>query len=328
MPKVVENLTEPEVLALAIQLEEADARTYSDIADALRESHPATAETFARMQAEEVTHRRRLTALFREKFGDQLPPITRADVEGFAPRPPVWLDGKLSVEKVRDQATEMEAQTRRFYQGAASRTTDLQVRELLNALADDESGHIDAARQMREQLAPGYAAEEGRHQDSKRKKFLLEVIQPGLAGLMDGSVSTLAPIFAAAFATKNNWDAFRVGLAASIGAGISMGFAEALSDDGKLSGRGKPLIRGLACGLMTTAGGIGHTLPFLVPQRTPGDPRAFEIATLLALLVVAVELAAISWIRHRYMQSPWLIAAIQVVVGGLIVLLAGILIGS
>ncbi len=326
--KSVESLNEQEILALAIDLEESDARIYADMADAYRESHPATSQTFEQMAAEETGHRRKLTALYRERFGDRLPPLTRNDVEGFAARPPVWLDKQPSVEKVRQQAGEMEAQTRRFYQDAAARTADLKARELFHALADEESGHISTAAALAEKFSDGYAAEEKQASEGQRKAFVLQVIQPGLAGLMDGSVSTLAPIFAAAFATKNNWDAFRVGLAASIGAGISMGFAEALSDDGKLSGRGRPLTRGMVCGLMTTAGGIGHTLPYLVPQHSANDPRAFAIATWLALGIVAVELAVISWIRHRYMQSPWLIAAVQVVIGGIIVLLAGILIGS
>ncbi|HVS71324.1 MAG TPA: ferritin family protein [Phycisphaerae bacterium] len=328
MAKSVRELTEREVLALAIDLEETDSRTYGDIADALREKYPATAETFVRMAEEEAGHRRKLTAMYREKFGDELPGLKRGDVEGFAAPSPVWLEKGMSVESVRKRAEEMEAQTRRFYQDMAEKTQDLRLRELLHELAEAEAEHIETAGRLAEQYAPEYAREQHAEDERERKRFVLEIIQPGLAGLMDGSVSTLAPIFAAAFATHNNWDAFRVGLAASIGAGISMGFAEALSDDGRLSGRGKPLIRGAACGLMTTAGGIGHTLPYLVPQRSAGDRRAFLIATLLALGVVAVELGVISWIRHRYMRSPWVSAAIQVVIGGIIVLVAGILIGS
>jgi rubrerythrin len=328
MGKTFASLSEQEILALAIDLEESDARTYGDIADALRAAHPATAETFDRMAAEETTHRRKLTALYRERFGDVLPGLRRSEVEGFASRPPVWLEKGLSVEAVRERAAEMETQTRKFYQDAAARTNDLKVRELLDALAEEESGHISTAASLEQEKAGAYAQENQLQAEGERKRFVLQIIQPGLAGLMDGSVSTLAPIFAAAFATKNNWDAFRVGLAASIGAGISMGFAEALSDDGKLSGRGRPLIRGAVCGLMTTAGGIGHTLPYLVPQQRLGADRAFQVATMLALAVVAVELAVISWIRHRYMESPWLIASVQVVIGGIIVLLAGILIGS
>jgi hypothetical protein len=137
---------------------------------------------------------------------------------------------------------------------------------------------------------------------------------------MDGSVSTLAPLFAAAFATRNSHDAFVVGVAASVGAGISMGFAEALSDDGSLTGRGHPWIRGLVCGLMTAAGGVGHTLPFLFAD--------FRVATSVATVVVAAELAAISFIRHRYMDTPFVSAAVQVAVGGALVFLSGLLIGN
>ena len=153
-----------------------------------------------------------------------------------------------------------------------------------------------------------------------RSRFVLQKVQPALLGLMDGSVSTLAPLFAAAFATHSTWATFLVGLAASIGAGISMGFAEALSDDGSLTGRGAPLVRGVVCGLMTTLGGLGHALPYLIPH--------FYVATSFAFAVVAVELAVISWIRTRYMDTPFLQAAFQVLVGGTLVFVAGILIGN
>jgi VIT1/CCC1 family predicted Fe2+/Mn2+ transporter len=156
--------------------------------------------------------------------------------------------------------------------------------------------------------------------EAARRFFVLRFVQPGLAGLMDGSVSTLAPLFAAAFATSNTVATFKVGLAASVGAGISMGFAEALSDDGKLSGRGTPWLRGLICGLMTTIGGLGHTLPYLIPH--------FQIATNTAIAVVVVELAVIAWIRRRYMDTKLLSAIFQVVVGGVLVFIAGWLIGS
>jgi hypothetical protein len=154
----------------------------------------------------------------------------------------------------------------------------------------------------------------------KRRIFVLQIVQPGLAGLMDGSVSTLAPVFAAAFATHNSQTAFLVGMAASIGAGISMGFAEALSDDGVLSGRGRPWMRGGVCGIMTTSGGIGHTLPFLLPN--------FYFALWVAVAVVAIELGVIAWIRKRYMDTPLLQAIFQVVLGGILVFLTGILIGN
>src|SRR5262249_16741840 len=148
---------------------------------------------------------------------------------------------------------------------------------------------------------------------------VLQIVQPGLAGLMDGSVSTLAPVFAAAFATHDTWAAFVVGLAASVGAGISMGFAEALSDDGSLTGRGYPWLRGLVCGLMTTLGGIGHTLPYLLER--------FTLATTIAVAVVLVELSIITWVRHRYMETPIFSAAVQVALRGPVVFFTGVVIG-
>jgi rubrerythrin len=323
MSKAFKDLSEREILALAITLEEEDGRTYGDIAEALSATYPGTAELFRTMMAEEAGHRRRLAEMYRDRFGDHLPMIRRQDVKGFVTRQPIWLTRNLSINKVRRQASSMETETRNFYQRAAQQTGDLRIRELLNELAEAERAHIQAAETLEEQHVN--AQVRNNEDEAKRRLFVLQIIQPGLAGLMDGSVSTLAPIFAAAFATHNNWDAFRVGLAASVGAGISMGFAEALSDDGSLTGRGRPLVRGVACGLMTTAGGIGHTLPYLIPQSVN---KGFEIATLLALIVVAIELAIISWIRHRFMESPWVAAAIQVVIGGIIVLLAGVLIGG
>jgi rubrerythrin len=212
----------------------------------------------------------------------------------------------------------MESETRRFYLRAAQRTTSPEMRKLLGDLADDERGHENLADKMTHEKEK--SGEFGSEDEASRKLFVLQVVQPGLAGLMDGSVSTLAPVFAAAFATKNSWDAFLVGIAASVGAGISMGFAEALSDDGALSGRGKPLLRGGVCGLMTTAGGIGHTIPFLIPN--------FYTATGVAVVVVAIELIVIAYIRNHFMDTPLLAAIFQVVLGGVLVFLAGILIGS
>jgi rubrerythrin len=275
------------------------------------------------MIAEEAEHRRRLTDLYRSRFGEHIIMIRRTDVKGFVRRRPVWLIKNLNLDHVRKEASSMEMETRNFYQQSAAKCADAGTRQLLIDLAEAERAHVNTAEALAEEhLTPTVRDHEDKAQ---RRLFVMQVIQPGLAGLMDGSVSTLAPLFAAAFATGNNWDAFRVGLAASIGAGISMGFAEALSDDGALSGRGRPLIRGIVCGLMTTAGGLGHTLPYLIPTDFP---NGFKIATAIALAVVIVELAAISWVRHRFMESPWLAAAIQVVIGGIVVLLAGILIGS
>jgi erythrin-vacuolar iron transport family protein len=323
MPKSFKDLSEREILALAVTLEEEDGRTYGDMADALQKNYPASAKVFEAMIAEEADHRRRLSDAYRARFGEHIIMIRRTDVKGFVKRRPMWLIKNLSLDHVRKEASSMEMETRNFYQQAAGKCTDAGIRQLLVDLAEAERRHVNVA----EALAEEHLTQEVREQEDKarRRLFVLQVIQPGLAGLMDGSVSTLAPLFAAAFATGNNWDAFRVGLAASIGAGISMGFAEALSDDGALSGRGRPIIRGLVCGLMTTCGGLGHTLPYLIPASIP---HAFKIATGIALAVVLVELAAISYVRHKYMESPWLSAAVQVVIGGIIVLLAGILIGS
>ena len=312
------DLTEREVLALAIANEEEDSRIYTDIAEGLRNDYPASANVFTEMAAEEGDHRRRLIALYQEKFGEHIPLIRRHEVRGFIQHPPIWQISPLGLDKVRDVAENMELETRRFYRRAASRTTDASIRKLLGDLAEAETEHEHiAGRLMEENVPAGVRAEEEKVQ---RRMFVLRVIQPGLAGLMDGSVSTLAPLFAAAFATGQSWNAFVVGLAASIGAGISMGFAEALSDNGSLTGRGAPLIRGTICGLMTTLGGIGHTLPYLIPD--------FWTATSIAVGVVVVELAVISWVRWKYMDTPPVSAAFQVAFGGLLVFATGILIGS
>src|SRR5436189_5915806 len=309
-----ESLTEQEILALAIALEEEDARIYDDFADGLKESYPEQAKKFKELRREEDGHRHRLLELYKQRFGDHVPLIRRQDVRGFVRRRPVWLLRPLGLKAVQKAAETMELETKRFYEAAARRTTDAGIRQLLGDLAEEERNHAHTAGQ----IAETKLSEE---ESARRKRlFVLQVIQPGLAGLMDGSVSTLAPLFAAAFATQNSWQTFLVGLAASVGAGISMGFAEALSDDGSLTGRGHPWLRGLVCGLMTTAGGIGHTLPYLVPD--------FRVATAIAIAVVTTELIIISFIRHRYMDTPFLSAAFQVVVGGVLVFLAGIFIGS
>jgi rubrerythrin len=318
MLKKFKDLSEKEILALAISSEEEDGRIYGEFADALRESYPATATMFEEMRAEEVVHRDRLLAMFKQRFGDHIPLIRRENVKGFLARRPTWLVRPLGVNVARRQAEMMEIEAQRFYQRAIARTSDASTRELLNKLADEERKHTQTAGNLEEKhLTQSAKAQED---ESHRKLFLLQVVQPGLAGLMDGSVSTLAPLFAAAFATHKTWDAFLVGLAASVGAGISMGFAESLSDDGSLTGRGSPWIRGTVIGLMTTAGGIGHTLPFLI--------SSFHLATTIAIAVVCVELAAIAYIRHRYMDTPFLQAAFQVIVGGLLVFFTGYLIGS
>ncbi len=318
MLKKFKDLTEREILALAISSEEEDGRIYGEFADALRESYPATAEMFEGMRQEEAVHRDRLLTMFKERFGDRIPLIRRENVKGFLRRNPTWLVRPLGVNVARRQAEVMEMEAQRFYQKAIARTTDASTRELLNKLADEERKHTQTAGDLEEKhlTLSAKAAEDA----SNQRLFLLQVVQPGLLGLMDGSISTLAPLFAAAFATHNSWDAFRVGLAASIGAGISMGFSESQSDDGSLTGRGSPWLRGAITGLMTMAGGLGHTLPFLIGN--------FHIATLVAIIVVGFELAAIAYIRHRYMDTPFLQATFQVVVGGFLVFLAGYLIGS
>jgi erythrin-vacuolar iron transport family protein len=307
------SLNEQEILALAISLEEEDARIYDDFADGLKATHPATAERFQEMRAEEDGHRHRLLDLYRQKFGEHIPLIRRHDVKGFVARRPVWLVRPLGLAAVRKQAETMELETRRFYETAARQATDASIRQLLGDLAEEERKHSYIAENL-------VAAEPEDEAAARQRLFVLQVIQPGLAGLMDGSVSTLAPLFAAAFATGESKPALLVGLAASVGAGISMGFAEALSDDGSLTGRGRPLVRGVICGLMTALGGLFHSLPYFIPN--------YQIATVLAVVVVLVELNVIAWVRHHYMDTPWASALSQVVVGGLLVFLAGILIGS
>jgi rubrerythrin len=315
--KKFEELTEREILALAIALEEEDERVYADFADGLRQDYPATAAMFMGMREEESEHRRRLIELFRQKFGEHIPLIRRQDVRGFVERPALWLVRPLRIEAVRKEASTMEVETRRFYEKAAARTQDASIRQLLDDLAYEERAHETRAQEFDKALPPSVKAEEDQAQ---RRLFVLQIVQPGLAGLMDGSVSTLAPVFAAALATQDTWKTFLVGLAASLGAGISMGFAEALSDDGSLTGRGHPWIRGVVCGAMTAIGGIGHTLPFLI--------RNFHLALWAAGVVVLVELATITWIRRRYMDTPWFSAALQVGLGGTLVFITGVLIGS
>ena len=312
------DLTEREVLALAIANEEEDNRIYTDIAEGLREEYPHSANVFSEMAEEEAEHRRRLLDLFRDKFGEHIPLIRRQDVRGFLYHKPVWQFYPLNLDEVRQLAENMEVETQQFYRRAAARSQDVSVRKLLGDLAESEVQHEHRAESLRAENLP----DEARHEEDvhARRTFVLRIIQPGLAGLMDGSVSTLAPVFAAAFATHSPWEVFLVGMAASIGAGISMAFAEALSDNGSLTGRGAPLLRGAITGAMTTLGGIGHTLPFLIPN--------FWTAMAIAVAVVVVELATISWVRWKYMDTPPLYATLQVAFGGALVFGCGILIGN
>ncbi|HWF09108.1 MAG TPA: ferritin family protein [Bryobacteraceae bacterium] len=313
-----DSLSDREILALAISLEEDDERVYADYAEGLRRDFPASAAVFDGMGEEESGHRRRLIELYRQRFGKHIPLIRRHDVSGFVTRKPVWLVQPLGLEAIRKQAATMEIESRRFYERAAARTEDPGTRQLLDDLASEERSHENRAEELeKEKLGHDRKNEED---EASRRLFVLQIVQPGLAGLMDGSVSTLAPVFAAALATHSSKDAFVVGLAASLGAGISMGFAEALSDDGSLTGRGHPWIRGIVCGLMTALGGIGHTLPFLIPD--------FRAAMTAAVVVVLFELGVIAWIRNHYMDTPPLSAALQVGLGGLLVFATGVLIGS
>lgn len=316
------DLTEREVLAVAISGEEEDSRIYMSFAEDLMSRYPDSARIFERMAEEEKNHRHMLLELYEQRFGPNLPPIRRSNVRGFLRRRPIWLTKNLSLDTIRKEAETMEFEAERFYTKAAEQTRDIGVRKLLGDLAEMEKSHESFAARLTGNLSPDVREEED---NTRKRMFVLQYVQPGLAGLMDGSVSTLAPLFAAAFATHNNWQTFLVGLAASIGAGISMGFAEALSDDGSMTGRGSPWLRGAICGLMTTLGGLGHTMPYVVPDSWP---NAFWIATTIAGGVVFLELWAIAYIRTRYMDTPFLQAVFQIVLGGAIVLAVGILIGA
>ncbi|MXN66578.1 rubrerythrin [Stappia sp. GBMRC 2046] len=312
------ELSEAEILALAVSSEEEDSRIYQSFANRLRDDYPASARIFDEMAEEERGHRHLLLDLYKRKFGEELPYITRQDVRGFLKRRPIWLMEGLRIDAARRQAEIMEFEAAQFYAKAADRARDVDVRKLLGDLAEIERRHETRAGELEKSVVESAAYDE--EKETSRRLFVLQVVQPGLAGLIDGSVSTLAPIFAAAFATGTSWDAFVVGLAASIGAGISMGLTEALSDDGEITGRGSPWLRGFVCGVMTAVGGLGHTLPYLITD--------FWTATTVALVVVVFELFAIAWTRWKYMETPFHSAIVQVVLGGLLVLATGVFIGS
>lgn len=312
------DLTEQEILALAISSEEDDARIYRMYAEKLRAEFPASASVFDGMAAEEDEHRARLIDMHRKRFGEVIPLIRREHVSGFYARRPVWLIENLGLERMRAEAEQMERDAERFYRTAAARSQDAATRKLLGDLAAAEAGHTYKANKLEDSHLDSDAR--STEQDTAHRQFVLTWVQPGLAGLMDGSVSTLAPIFATAFATQDTWTTFLVGAAASVGAGISMGFTEAASDDGQISGRGSPIKRGISAGVMTTVGGFGHALPYLIPN--------FWTATFIAFVVVFIELWAIAWIQNKYMDTPFLRAAFQVVLGGALVFAAGALIGA
>jgi len=312
------DLSELEILALAISAEEDDSRIYADYAELVRADYPATAQVFDGMSAEENRHRRALIAEFERRFGTHIPLLRREHVAGYYARRPVWLVKNLGIERIREEIARMEDGSAQFYLQAAKRASDTGTRALLGDLAIQEQHHLAVAEELEAANLPGEVRDE--EADKSRRQFVLTWVQPGLAGLMDGSVSTLAPIFATAFATQDTWTTLLVGIAASVGAGISMGFTEAAHDDGVISGRGSPIKRGIASGVMTTVGGLGHALPYLIPE--------FWTATAVAGIVVFVELWAIAWIQNRFMETPFLRAAFQVVLGGALVLAAGILIGG
>ncbi|CAN7600846.1 MULTISPECIES: iron exporter MbfA [Neorhizobium] len=312
------SLDEKEILALAIASEEEDARIYLAYADNLKDQFPASAKVFEDMAEVEQTHKNMLIEMFRSRFGERIPLIRREHVRGFYERKPDWLTRNLSLDTIREQAEAMEQQAFRFYTEAVKQVSDASTRQLLGDLAIAEQGHEDIARMLGDKHVTDDVKTE--EDETARRQFILTYVQPGLAGLMDGSVSTLAPIFAAAFATGDTWSTFLIGLSASVGAGISMGFTEAAHDDGKISGRGSPIKRGFASGIMTALGGLGHTLPYLIPH--------FWTATIVAAIIVFFELWAIAFIQNRYMETPFLRAVVQVVFGGSLVLAAGILIGN
>jgi erythrin-vacuolar iron transport family protein len=321
MKRRFKDLSAPEVLALAISLEEEDARIFQEFARRLRPNYPKAADALDTMRKEEDSHRHRLVELFRRRYGEEIPLLRRQDVSGFVRRDPLQSVRPWDVQRIRREVALMELETQRFYTRAAETASDAELRQLLGDLAEEERRHEAVSGQFDPAHQP--ESEQQAEAETARQLFLLQIVQPGLVGLMDGSVSTLAPLFAAAFATRqtqDTWPTFLVGMAAAVGAAISMGFAEALSDDGSLTGRGHPYLRGVVCGLMTMLGGLGHTLPYLIPH--------FWTATIVALIVVVVELVTIAWVRYRYMESRFTTSVFQVVVGGVLVFLDGVLIGS
>ncbi len=312
------ELPEKEILALAISSEEDDARIYMSFASKLQENFPHSARIFMEMAQEELQHRKALEDLYRKKFGDIIPLIRREDVIGFVEHDPIWLLDELDIDRARRRAEVMELENYKFYKAAAERAKDQDIKKLLEWLADAERHHESLAARLELQHLDADARLE--EEQAKRRLFALQVVQPALMGLMDGAVSSVAPVFAAAFATRNSWETFLVGTAMAVGSGISMGIAEAMSDDGELTGRGHPMVRGLASGIMTMLGGLAYALPFLIPE--------FETALTVAIIVVVLQLLLISWIRWRFMETPFSRAFIQIVIGGLIVFATGMLIGS
>lgn len=316
--KHFQDLNDDEILSLSIDILEEDIRLYDDYSSHFLINYPETSKMFKKMSILKNKNRQQLIKLHKKKFGETLNITHKNEIYNFFKRKPKWFVIKNSIEKVRNEIIEMEANSSQFYNSFAKKSNNIETRNLLIDLAMMSREQKDNAKLILLNTQKLHSAKEEVTKD--KKQFILTWVQPGLAGLMDGSVSTLAPIFATAFATKDSHTTLLVGLAASIGAGISMGFTEAVHDDGVISGRGSPIKRGFASGIMTTIGGLGHALPYLISD--------FYVATVIAMFFVLVELWAIAWIQAKYMKIKFTKAVFQVVFGGSLVLAAGILIGG
>lgn len=316
--KKFQDLNDNEILSLAIDNLEEDIKLYDEYSSHFLINYPVTSKMFKQMSILKNKNRKKLVELHKKKFGETLSITDQKEIANYFKRKPEWLVIKNSIEKVRNEIVEMETLSAQFYNSFAKKSQNIEIRNLLIDLAIMSREQKDNAKLILLNAQKSRSAKEEVTKD--KRQFILTWVQPGLAGLMDGSVSTLAPIFATAFATKDSHTTLLVGLAASIGAGISMGFTEAVHDDGVISGRGSPIKRGFASGIMTTIGGLGHALPYLISD--------FYVATVIAMFFVLVELWAIAWIQAKYMEIKFTKAVFQVVFGGSLVLAAGILIGG
>tara|TARA_B000000532_G_scaffold4550_1_gene3646 strand:+ start:605 stop:1579 length:975 start_codon:yes stop_codon:yes gene_type:complete len=316
--KKFQDLNDNEILSLAIDNLEEDIKLYDEYSSHFLINYPVTSKMFKQMSILKNKNRKKLVELHKKKFGESLSITNQKEIANYFKRKPEWLVIKNSIEKVRNEIIEMETMSAQFYNSFAKKSQNIEIRNLLIDLAIMSREQKDNAKLILLNAQKSRSAKEEVTKD--KRQFILTWVQPGLAGLMDGSVSTLAPIFATAFATKDSHTTLLVGLAASIGAGISMGFTEAVHDDGVISGRGSPIKRGFASGIMTTIGGLGHALPYLISD--------FYVATVIAMFFVLVELWAIAWIQAKYMEIKFTKAVFQVVFGGSLVLAAGILIGG
>ena len=316
--KKFQDLNDNEILSLAIDSLEEDIKLYDEYSSHFLINYPETSKMFKQMSILKNKNRKKLVELHKKKFGETLNITNQKEIANYFKRKPEWLVIKNSIEKVRNEIIEMETLSAKFYNSFAKKSQNIEIRNLLIDLALMSREQKDNAKLILLNAQKSRSAKEEVTRD--KRQFILTWVQPGLAGLMDGSVSTLAPIFATAFATKDSHTTLLVGLAASIGAGISMGFTEAVHDDGVISGRGSPIKRGFASGIMTTIGGLGHALPYLISD--------FYVATVIAMFFVLVELWAIAWIQAKYMEIKFTKAVFQVVFGGSLVLAAGILIGG